>query len=106
MFKQCRAEPSLDELFDDFAMQLLMRRDGVTESDVKALLCDLKDIRKLHWAALIASPLATQAQAMRQIEARRPWAAGRRTSFLYGSYDCWIIADMSIHSAHSLRHGI
>jgi hypothetical protein len=46
MFKQCCAQPSLDELFDDFAMQLLMRRDGVSESDVKALLCDLKDIRK------------------------------------------------------------
>src|SRR5215468_8675003 len=42
---------------------------------------------------------------MRQIEARRPWAAGRRTSPPYGSYDCWIIADMSSQSADSLQHG-
>jgi hypothetical protein len=38
-------EPSLDELFGDAAMRLLMRRDGVTESDVRALLCILKDAR-------------------------------------------------------------
>ena len=36
-------EPSLDELFGDVAMQLLMRRDGVTESDVRALLSELRD---------------------------------------------------------------
>src|SRR5215472_3896983 len=41
---------------------------------------------------------------MRQIEARRLWAAGRRTRCPYGSYDCGIIADMSSHSADSLRH--
>src|SRR5262249_44068693 len=34
-------QPSLDELFGDVAMQLLMRRDGVTESDVRALLSEL-----------------------------------------------------------------
>ena len=38
-------EPCLEELFDDLAMQLLMRRDGVTESDVRALLSELKDVR-------------------------------------------------------------
>ena len=38
-------EPSLDELFGDVAMQLLMRRDGVRESDVRALLCELRDAR-------------------------------------------------------------
>jgi hypothetical protein len=31
-------EPSLDELFGDDAIQLLMRRDGVTESEVRVLL--------------------------------------------------------------------
>ena len=36
------AEPSLDELFGDVAIQLLMRRDGVTESDVRALLDRLR----------------------------------------------------------------
>src|SRR5262252_5146679 len=38
-------EPSLDALFGDVAMQLLMRRDGVTESDVRALLSELRDAR-------------------------------------------------------------
>jgi hypothetical protein len=38
-------EPSLDELFGDVVMQLLMRRDGVTESDVRALLSELWDVR-------------------------------------------------------------
>jgi hypothetical protein len=38
-------EPSLDELFGDTATQLLMRRDGVRESDVRALLCELRDAR-------------------------------------------------------------
>ena len=40
-----RTEPSLDELLEDSAMRLLMRRDGVTESDVRALLRELKDAR-------------------------------------------------------------
>ena len=39
-------EPSLDELFRDVAMQLLMRRDGVRESDVRALLSELRDVRE------------------------------------------------------------
>ena len=38
-------EPSLDELFSDTAVQLLMRRDGVKESDVRALLGQLKIAR-------------------------------------------------------------
>jgi hypothetical protein len=45
MFNGCCTEPSLDELFGDAAMRLLMRRDGVTESDIRALLCTLKDAR-------------------------------------------------------------
>jgi len=37
-------ESSLDELFGDGAMQLLMRRDGVTESDVRAALSDARAV--------------------------------------------------------------
>ena len=40
-----RSEPSLDELFRDNAIQLLMRRDGVKESDVRALLKQLRAAR-------------------------------------------------------------
>jgi hypothetical protein len=40
-------EPSLDELFRDIAVQLLMRRDGVRESDVRSLLGELRDARAL-----------------------------------------------------------
>jgi hypothetical protein len=36
-------EPSLDELFGDDAIQLLMRRDGVTESEVRALLAKVRE---------------------------------------------------------------
>jgi hypothetical protein len=42
MFSHCCNEPSLDEVFGDFAVQLLMRRDGVTESDIRELLCKVK----------------------------------------------------------------
>jgi len=45
MGNECCAEPSLDELFGDSAMRLLMRRDGVTESDIRALLGKLEDAR-------------------------------------------------------------
>jgi hypothetical protein len=45
MFNERCTEPSLDELFGDPAMRLLMRRDGVTESDIRALLGELKDAR-------------------------------------------------------------
>ena len=41
---RCRqAEPSLDELFGDDAIQLLMRRDGVTESEVRVLLAKMRE---------------------------------------------------------------
>ena len=33
--ERCCTEPSLDELFGDVAVRLLMRRDGVTESDIR-----------------------------------------------------------------------
>jgi len=36
-------EPSLDELFGDAAMRILLGRDGVTESNIRALLSKLKD---------------------------------------------------------------
>jgi hypothetical protein len=39
------SEPSLDELFRDAPMQLLMRRDGVTEGEVRALLGGVKEAR-------------------------------------------------------------
>jgi hypothetical protein len=45
MFNACCAEPSLEELFGDVAMRLLMRRDGVTERDIRALLCELRNAR-------------------------------------------------------------
>ena len=45
MFNERCAEPSLDELFGDVAMRLLMRRDGITESDIRALLCELRNAR-------------------------------------------------------------
>jgi hypothetical protein len=45
MFNEHCTEPSLDELFGDSAMRLLMRRDGVTESDIRALLHELKGAR-------------------------------------------------------------
>jgi len=38
-------EPSLDELFGDLAIQLLMLRDGVTERDIRALLDGLRHAR-------------------------------------------------------------
>jgi hypothetical protein len=51
MFNACGTDPSLDELFGDTAMRLLMRRDGVTESDVRTLLWKLKDARALALGA-------------------------------------------------------
>jgi hypothetical protein len=46
MFSHCCNEPSLDELFGDFAIQLLMRRDGLTEGDIRELLCKVNRLRK------------------------------------------------------------
>jgi hypothetical protein len=56
MFNGCCAEPSLDELFEDAAMRHLMRRDGVTESDIRALLCTLKDARAVALGATKHGP--------------------------------------------------
>ena len=56
MFNGCYAEPSLDELFEDAVMRLLMRRDGVTESDIRALLCTLKDARAVALGATKRGP--------------------------------------------------
>ena len=53
-----RIEPSLDELFGDIAMQLLMRRDGVSKRDIRALLGGLRDAR-----AVGASAIARQCDA-------------------------------------------
>ena len=50
MSKTHCAEPSLDELFRDIGVQLLMRRDGVTERDIRALLGQVKQA----WAATSA----------------------------------------------------
>jgi hypothetical protein len=46
-------EPSLNELFADFAVQLLMQRDGVTESEVRALLDEVRQERAIF---LIETP--------------------------------------------------
>ena len=45
MYYQRRTEPSLDELFEDFAMQLLTQRDGVTETGIRTLLSEMKSAR-------------------------------------------------------------
>jgi hypothetical protein len=57
MGKTCCAEPSLDELFRDIPVQLLMRRDGVTESDIRALLGQVKQA----WAATAAETASKRA---------------------------------------------
>ena len=56
MFRERCTEPSLDELFEDIAMRLLMRRDGVTESDIRALLCELKHARGVASAGTKRGP--------------------------------------------------
>ena len=45
MGNECCDRPSLDELFEDSAIRLLMQRDGVTERNVRALPCGLKNAR-------------------------------------------------------------
>jgi quercetin dioxygenase-like cupin family protein len=45
MFNERCTDPSLDDLSGDVAMRLLVRHDGATESDNRALLCELKDAR-------------------------------------------------------------
>jgi hypothetical protein len=63
MFNGRCTEPSLDELFGDAAMRLLMRRDGVTESDIRALLCTLKDARAVALGATKRGPGAIKSGA-------------------------------------------
>ena len=58
MFNEACTEPFLDELFGDAAMRLLMRRDGITESDIRALLCTLKDARAVGTSATKPGPRA------------------------------------------------
>jgi molybdopterin-biosynthesis enzyme MoeA-like protein len=43
MGRRRHTEPSLDELFADVAIQLLMQRDGVTESEIRALLAKVEE---------------------------------------------------------------
>jgi hypothetical protein len=50
------AEPSLDELLGDVTMRLLMRRDGVTEYDIRALFCKLKDARAVVLGGIKRGP--------------------------------------------------
>jgi hypothetical protein len=71
-----RNEASLDELLHDTAMQLLMLRDGVTESDVRALLGRLKEARPVvdERPSRGGAPIATgripgQQRALRSTEA-------------------------------------
>ena len=51
MVDELCTEPSLDELFGDAAMRLLMGRDGVTESNIRALLCKLRDAQAVALGA-------------------------------------------------------
>jgi hypothetical protein len=57
MGKTCCAEPSLEELFRDITVQLLMRRDGVTEGDIQALLRQVKQA----WSATSAETASKRA---------------------------------------------
>jgi hypothetical protein len=70
MFNWRCTEPSLDELFGDAAMRLLMQRDGVTESDIRALLCTLKDARAVALVATKREP--------RLYQRRSPYARSKR----------------------------
>jgi hypothetical protein len=64
MCKALCTEPSLDELFGDSAMRLLMRRDGVAESDVRALLRALKITRAVGSCGIERGLSAAKAQPM------------------------------------------
>jgi molybdopterin-biosynthesis enzyme MoeA-like protein len=82
----CRShctEPSLDELFSDIAMQLLMRRDGVKESDLRRLLDELSAARSAVSVGIASkqdSPMQHKpsAQIGERYVAIRPTAGGRR----------------------------
>jgi hypothetical protein len=56
MFDGRCVEPSLDELLGDVTMRLLMRRDGVTEYDIRALFCKLKDARAVVLGGIKRGP--------------------------------------------------
>ena len=60
MFNERCSEPSLDELFGDSALRLLMRRDRVTEGDIRALLLELKDARAVALGATKRAPGAAK----------------------------------------------
>jgi hypothetical protein len=60
MFNERCSEPSLDELFGDSALRLLMRRDGVMEGDIRALLLELKDARSVALGATKRGPNAAK----------------------------------------------
>jgi len=63
MGNECCAEPSLDELFRDPAMQVLLRRDGVTENDIWALLCTMKEARAVAMRVAERRPVAPKSAA-------------------------------------------
>ena len=71
MFNEHCAEPSLDELFGDSAMRLLMRRDGVTESDIRALLCELKYARAVALGGTGRRPGADPGEGENRASGRR-----------------------------------
>ena len=75
MFNERYTEPSLDELFGDSAMRLLMRRDGVTESDIRALLCELKDARAVAVGGTKRGPGAPSSWRRRETDLRSPESA-------------------------------
>ena len=94
------AEPSLDELFGDAAMRLLMQRDGVTESDIRGLLCTLKDARAVALGATKRKPGAIKGgahmldlrDAVVSSRAAKSSKAGRPPS---GSFELKIDRDLS-----------
>jgi len=71
MFNGRCTDPSLDELLGDTAMRLLMRRDGVTESDIRALFSKLRDARAVAFGTTKRAPGATQSGA-HQLDRRGP----------------------------------
>jgi len=92
MGNECCAEPSLDELFRDPAMQVLLRRDGVTENDIWALLCTMKEARAVAMRVAERRPGAPKSAAhmpdrretvISSRAARSPEAGEKRT----GSHD-------------------
>ena len=77
MFSGCCTDPSLDELFGDTAMRLLMRHDGVTENDVRALLWKLTDARAVALGGTKRGRGATKRRG--QLPNRRETVVSTRT---------------------------